>query len=164
MKISELKTLDPSTPWLKYINTILSKEIEQVTEEEIIIVGAPSYIENMSKLIAATPARVQANYLLWRVVAATMSYMTEEVEKVGLKFAKKLTGQSAKPPRWKKCAGAATGSLSSAVGSLYVSKHFDEASKSTALEMVNDIKKQFDIILDQIDWMDDGTRLKAKER
>ena len=164
MKISDLKTLEPTTPWLKYINTILGKEIEQVTEEEIIIVGAPSFLENMSKLIAATPARVQANYLLWRVVASTMSYMTEEVEKVGLKFAKKLTGQSAKPPRWKKCAGAATGSLSSAVGSLYVSKYFDEASKSTALDMVNDIKKQFDVILDQIDWMDDGTKLKAKEK
>ena len=60
MKISDLKTLDPNTPWLQYINTLLSKEIVQVTEDETIIVGAPSYLENMSKLIAATPARVAA--------------------------------------------------------------------------------------------------------
>merc|ERR1712079_313989 len=33
----------------------------------------------------------------------------------------------------------ATGSLSSAVGSLYVTKHFDETSKATALDMVEDI-------------------------
>ena len=164
MKISDLKSLDPTTPWLTYINTLLGPDIVQVSEEETIIVGVPAFLGNMSKLLAATPARVQANYLLWRVVASTMTYMTEEVEKVGLKYTKKLTGQSAKPPRWKKCVGAATGSLYLAVGSLYVSKHFDEASKSTALAMVNDIKKQFDIILDQVDWMDDTTRLKAKEK
>ena len=164
MKISELSSLDPTTPWLEYINTIFSKELLQVTGEEIIIVDVPSYLEKMSQLISATPARVQANYLLWRVAASTMSYLTEDVEKIGLKFAKKLTGQSAKPPRWKKCVGAASGSLSSAVGSLYVSKHFDEDSKSTALDMVKDIKKQFDIILKEIDWMDDGTKIKAKEK
>lgn len=93
-----------------------------------------------------------------------MSYMTEEVEQVGLKFAKKLTGQSAKPPRWKKCVRTASGSLSSAVGSLYVNKHFDEASKATALDMVEDIKNEFDVILQEIDWMDDGTKEKAKEK
>merc|ERR1712051_74112 len=101
---------------------------------------------------------------MWRVAGSTMTYLTEDAEKIGLKFAKKLTGQSAKPPRWKKCVGAASGSLSSAVGSLYVSKHFDEASKSTALDMVDNIKEQFDIILEEIDWMDDGTKAKAKEK
>ena len=164
MKISELTSLDDSIPWLEYINTILSKELVQVTGDEIIIVDVPSYIKDMKALLSATPARVQANYLLWRVAASTMSYMTEDAEKIGLKFAKKLTGQSAKPPRWKKCVGMATGSLSSAVGSLYVTKHFDETSKATALEMVADIKKQFDIILKEIDWMDDGTKEKAKEK
>ena len=30
MKVSELTTLDPTTPWLEYINTILTTDIVQV--------------------------------------------------------------------------------------------------------------------------------------
>ena len=36
--------------------------------------------------------RVQANYIMWRVAASKMGYLTEEAEKIGLKYAKKLTG------------------------------------------------------------------------
>ena len=164
MTINNLSDLDPSTPWLEYINKVLTKDIETVTGDEIIIVDVPNYVKEMSKLLAATPARVQANYLMFRVAASSMGYMTEEAEKIGLKFSKKLTGQSAIKPRWKKCVGAATGSMSSAVGSLYVSKYFDEKSKSTALDMVNDIRAQFNLILQEIDWMDNDTKLRAKDK
>jgi len=161
MPISQLAELDPNTPWLDYINRVLSKEVVQVDGTETIIVDVPSYIKDFSDLLAKTPVRVQANYLMWRAAAASMSYLTEEADKIGLKFSKKLTGQSAQPPRWKRCVGAATGSLSNAVGSLYVSKYFNEESKTTALEMVTDIRNQFELILDQVDWMDDSTREKA---
>ena len=162
MPISKLTELDPNTPWLEYINRVLTEDIVQVEESETIIVDVPSYIEKLSELIVVTPARVQANYLMWRAAAESMSYLTEEADKIGLKFSKKLTGQSEQPPRWKRCVGAATGSLSNAVGSLYVSKYFDEKSKSTALEMVTEIRSQFELILDQVEWMDDETKEKAK--
>jgi len=162
MPISKLSQLDPTTPWLDYINRILTADIVQVEESEIIIVDVPSYIKNLSGLLKDTPARVQANYLMWRAASASMAYLTEEADKIGLKFTKKLTGQSEQPPRWKKCVGTATGSLANAVGSLYVSKYFDEKSKSTAQEMVAEIRNQFEIMLDNNDWMDDGTKERAK--
>ena len=70
-----------------------------MTESEVIIVDVPSYISSLSSLLATTPARTQANYLMWRAAAASMSYMTEEADKIGLKFSKKLTGKSEQPPR-----------------------------------------------------------------
>jgi len=162
MPISKLSELDPNTPWLTYINRLLSEDVVQVEASETIIVDVPSYIKDLSKLLQVTPARTQANYMMWRAAAASMSYLTEAADKIGLKFSKKLTGQSAQPPRWKRCVGAATGSLSNAVGSLYVSKYFDEKSKTTALEMVAEIRNQFGLILDQVDWMDDATKERAK--
>lgn len=162
MTINQLTTLDPTTPWLEYINRVLSPDIVQVVGTETIIVDVPSYIRDLSALLAVTPARVQANYLMWRSAAASMAYLTEEADKIGLKFSKKLTGKSEEPPRWRKCVGAASGSLANAVGSLYVSKYFNEDSKATALEMVTEIRKQFEIILDQVDWMDDETKKQAQ--
>lgn len=99
MRIKDLSDLDPNTPWLDYINTILSAEIIQVTEDEMIIVDVPEYISKFSKYIQETPARVQANYMLWRAAAASMKYLTEEARKISLKFSQKLTGKTEETSR-----------------------------------------------------------------
>jgi predicted metalloendopeptidase len=162
MRVSELTSLDPTTPWLEYINTILTTDIVQVSGAEIIIVDVPNYITNFSQLIQNTPKRVQANYLMWRAAAASMAYMNEAADKISLKFSKKLTGKSEEPPRWRKCVGAASGSLANAVGSLYVTKYFNEDSKTEALLMVSEIRRQFERLLDEVDWMDEDTKRQAR--
>jgi membrane metallo-endopeptidase-like protein 1 len=60
--------------------------------------------------------------------------------------------------------GAAKGSLANAVGSMYVRKYFQEDAKQSALEMVHDIRAEFDTMLNEIDWMDDDTRNRAKAK
>ena len=47
---------------------------------------------------------------------------------------------------------------------MYVQKYFKEESKKTALEMVTDIRREFDTILNEIDWMDEVTRSRAKKK
>jgi predicted metalloendopeptidase len=49
-------------------------------------------------------------------------------------------------------------SLSIPVGSLYVRKFFKEDAKTTAMEMVDDIRKEFINILMNVDWMDEKTK------
>ena len=49
-------------------------------------------------------------------------------------------------------------SLSIPVGSLYVRKFFKEEAKTTAMEMVDDIRKEFINILMNVDWMDEKTK------
>ena len=56
----------------------------------------------------------------------------------------------------------ATGSFSSPIGSMYVRKHFKEEAKESMQEMVQDIRKEFENILDHLDWMDDATKGRAK--
>ena len=60
--------------------------------------------------------------------------------------------------RWRTCVGAAKGSLANAIGALYVRKFFNEEAKQSAVEMVHDIRAEFDFILHNIDWMDDLTK------
>lgn len=52
-------------------------------------------------------------------------------------------------------------SLSIAVGALYVRKYFRQDSKAAALEMVNGIRKEFELLLNEVDWMDEETRQSA---
>ena len=93
-----------------------------------------------------------------------------------------MTGTKTQTPRWRICTGTASGSFSSPLGNMYVTKHFNEKAKHTMMEMVKDIRGEFNNILrflfsnrarefiylflyfSEIDWMDDETRGRAKEK
>ena len=53
-----------------------------------------------------------------------------------------------------------SGGVSLSVGSLYVTRYFDDAAKQAALEIVSDIRTEMVQTLNEIDWMDDITRYK----
>jgi hypothetical protein len=70
MRISDLGRLDPTTPWLDYVNTLLPATVQvslparpplwlQVSADEPLVVHSPDYIAQLGKLLQATPGRVQ---------------------------------------------------------------------------------------------------------
>lgn len=54
--------------------------------------------------------------------------------------------------------------MANAVGALYVRQYFQEDAKRSAVEMVHDIREEFHNILEEIDWMDDLTKSRAREK
>ena len=164
MTVGDLYQLEPGTPWLEYINNLLTADILTVGPEEPVIVNVPSYVRSLGSLLRATPGRVQANYLMWRAASSSLSYLTRGAEQVSLSFSKKLSGKTELPPRWMKCVTATSSSLANAVGSLYVSRYFQETDRAAAVEMVKEIRTQFSLMLAQVDWMDDKTRANARQK
>jgi len=162
MKISEVSKLDSNTPWLEYTNKIL--KTVQVTEEETIIVNYPAFVSSLSKLITDTPARVQQNWLMWKVVFGSLAYLNKEADEINQKFVAKLSGQSSAKARWASCVEKTTENLEIAVGSFYVNNYFNDESKTAADEMISDIRKQLLIVLDNASWIDDKTKSRAREK
>uniref|UniRef100_A0A8D9BV62 Neprilysin-11 n=1 Tax=Cacopsylla melanoneura TaxID=428564 RepID=A0A8D9BV62_9HEMI len=163
MKLYELQDKFPSIPWSEYINTILSPNAK-LNQDETIIVAVPSYIHGLEKLLSTTPKRVMANYVLWRVMAASVSYLSEVVRSRQLAYSTAVSGVSEQQARWKECVGTASSSFSLAIGSLYVRKYFKEEAKSNAVEMVQLIREEMYKILGTIDWMDEKTREAAIDK
>ena len=164
MTIKDLPSLDPNTPWLEYLNKLLSKDIVQVTEEEVIIVDVPNYVRALGSLLRVTPARVQANYLMWRAAASSFSYLNNQAEQIRLRFSTAVSGKTELPPRWMKCVSTTISSLPNAVGSLYVKQYFNGNSKAEAMEMVQEIRREFNLMLHEVDWMDAATKAAAIEK
>ena len=162
--VSDLSSLDPDTPWLEYINIILGPENAQVVGEDVVVVNVPQYVQSMSRLLRETPPRVVTDYVLWRISASALSYLSEMAERIALKFRMQVTGQAAKPARWQKCSSEVTGALGPLVGSLYVQKYFPSGAKAEAVSMVDNIRQKFLQVLDQVDWMDAVTKERAKEK
>ncbi|XP_011312064.1 membrane metallo-endopeptidase-like 1 isoform X2 [Fopius arisanus] len=163
MTVAELSKTYPSIPWKEYFNRLLPPSL-QVDDNEIAIVNVPSFISSLEKLMRETPKRIQANYVMWRATAASVSYANDEIRKRQLQYSTALSGRTERESRWKECVDLVGGSLSISVGAQYIRKYFNEEAKKNAIEMVNDIKKQFNYILEKIDWMDEETRKSALEK
>lgn len=96
--------------------------------------------------------------MIWRAVAASVTYLTEKLRKRQLQYSTELLGVTKREPRWKECVEISSGSFSLAIGSLYIRRYFDENAKKNALEMVNDIREEMYRILESTEWMDEETR------
>lgn len=149
MSIKDLESKYPGIPWTEYANEILSPHTKLQSNEEVIVV-VPSFLEAFAALIGKTPKRVLANYAMWRVAGESAGLMGERVQKAQSEFEASLTGTSVKEPRWKECVGYAAGSLYIATGALYVRRHFDESAKANAMEIIQNIRKSFQHILEQV--------------
>ncbi|XP_012252045.2 neprilysin-2 isoform X2 [Athalia rosae] len=161
--VRELNERYPSVNWKDYINHLLPPTV-QVDEDEVVIVNVPKYISDLEDLIKVTPKRVQANYVMWRVAGASVSYLNEEIRKRQLDYSTALSGKTEREARWKECIDIVSGSLSISTGALYVRKYFNENAKQNAVEMVADIRRQFTKILEKVEWMDETTRRSALEK
>lgn len=51
-----------------------------------------------------------------------------------------------------------------ASGALYVRKYFNEEARQNAIEMVADIRTEFEDILKKVDWMDEETKQNALDK
>lgn len=161
MTIKELSLIVPEIPWLVYMNTILAPH-HVLTENERVIVDVPDYFPKLVDLLAKTPKRTLANYLMWRVSSASVGYLNEAARNLQLKYSAVLTGTTERKPRWEECTDLVSGSFGNAVGAMYVREYFEEAARQSMNEMVKDIRSVFSEIIDELEWMDDETRLRAK--
>ncbi|KAM8706002.1 hypothetical protein ACLKA7_010320 [Drosophila subpalustris] len=159
----QLQAAYPYVQWVDYMNALLPEGLS-VEEDEIINLTVPPFFEQLGKLLEKTPNRVIANYMMWRIHAFSIGFLSEEFRKRQLQYATALSGRQEQEARWKECVDISAGSLGISVGSLYVRKHFHQDSKAEALEMVNNIRSVFNDILDEVNWMDDKTKKEAKEK
>ncbi|XP_018915735.2 neprilysin-2 isoform X2 [Bemisia tabaci] len=163
MSIDDLQRKFPSIPWLEYINTLLAPH-HTLTPDEVVNVNVPKYFHDLEAILSNTPKRTQANYVVWRAAAASVSYLNEKLRNRQLGYSTVVSGRTEREARWKECVDIVSGSMSLAVGSLYVKKYFNEDSKKSALEMVNGIRDEMYKILTSVEWMDEKTRIAALEK
>ena len=161
MTLAELSNSIPLLNWTHYVNKLLTEDVLQVDANERIVVNTPGYLQNLTQILASEPKKNIANFMLWRATRASIGFLNKAARNVIEEYAKNITGKTETTPRWKSCVGSAAGSFSAAVGKMYVSKHFKEDAKTSMLEMVGDIREEFQQILNEISWMDDKTRARA---
>lgn len=109
MTIDKLQENYPSFSWLRYINTILADN--DIKSSEIVILQSPGYIKSLEKLLITTPRRIVANYIFWRVVENSVSFLSSKLRVRLLDYSRSVSGTIALPPRWRECVAVVSNGL-----------------------------------------------------
>jgi len=175
--VKDLSALYP-LPWLSQLNRIVA----DLQEEESVNVAVPEYLTKLKGILTNASPRAIANLLMWRHVQFAVDFLPEEAGAIKLEFDKVIHGKGSKSPRWEQCAKKtagvdgngeaeedyffylAEGSLTNAVGSMYAKVHFPESKKEIIDDIVQKIRTEFRVMLQEVDWMDDDTRERALKK
>ena len=66
--------------------------------------------------------------------------------------------------RWKRAISFVEGALGEEIGKEYVKRHFPAESKEKMKVLVQNLLKAYEISIKELDWMSEGTKLKALEK
>ncbi|KAK6026936.1 hypothetical protein OSTOST_07081 [Ostertagia ostertagi] len=159
--------------WVAYFQQIAPSEmIKMFNNDTEIIVAEIEFLQKgqlyikfqASELIKNTDSEILVNYIIWRVVQASVRLLDERFENIKQDFSRVMTGQQQRSPRWKDCAQVPSSVLPLAAGAVYVQAHFNSEDKREALEMIGKLRESFADLVTHNDWMDESTKNTAIEK
>lgn len=159
-----IKSSDLEIDLLGFMKKMFNQTGYNITGEEKVVSYALDYVKNMSLIFNRTSKRIIANYMMWKVVVRFASSLSLKFRDVYQEYSKSLSGVAGEDPRWQDCLGMVDGSFGMPFGLLFVNKAFEGESKKSAEEMIHDIRQVFLANLDKLEWMDDATKEKAREK
>lgn len=141
--IRTLEAKHPSISWLTLFNKIINPSNVSVTEDEVVILSDPKFLTKLEHLLARTPKRVIANYLLWHMVYDSIDYMPSPYLDRQLIFFRALRGVKERKSKSYTCVDDVMITFPLSLSALYVRKYFDRGFRQGVLDLVHNVKSEF---------------------
>jgi len=141
----------------------------QITDDEAIVIYSPEYFVALSDLIneysQTNKGKVAlANYMAWSVIQSLIATLPKNFRDASKVLRKALIGSEGIEVSWRYCVTDTNQVMGFALGSLFVRRVFKGNSKERAEEMIYSIRDAFKDNLLNLNWMDDQTRMLAREK
>ncbi|XP_020950866.1 membrane metallo-endopeptidase-like 1 [Sus scrofa] len=150
--------------WTLFIQAVLSSvNTTLLPDEQVVVYGIP-YLQHLEDIIDVYSPRTMQNYLVWRLVLDRISSLSQRFKDARASYRKALYGTTVEEVRWRECVSYVNSNMESAVGSLYVTEAFPGDSKSAVRELIGKVRAVFVETLDELSWMDESSRKKAREK
>lgn len=135
-------------------------------------VNTPSFFEQLVEVFDQTSEETWVRYLQYQLLDAYAPVLSQPFVDANFNlYQKQLAGIPVQLPRWKRAVNAVSGAgagdfgaLGEEVGKLYVEKHFKPEAKKQMEQLVNNLLLAFGNSIDDLTWMTDETKIKAKEK
>lgn len=160
MSVDELQILCPAINWQLYFS---ERGIENL---DSVVVGQPDFMKKMNDVLVSSNLNDLKQYMTWDLLSSSSNALTMDFSREHFSFySTTLRGTKKMKPMWKQGIMVVTGSsIGEALGEAFVEENFSEEAKRKVTEMVDNITLVFDQRIEDLDWMSDSTKAKAKEK
>ena len=153
----------------KYPNVKLGEQLETLGVNpdfyKEMIVGQPSFVEAVNKMIATLPTEDYRAYLEWGVIQGSASYLSQEVYAANFEFfGKTLSGINEMRPLWKRATSQMESVMGEALGKMYVERFFPASSKERMTQLVKNLQTSLAERIKAQTWMSDSTKAAAVDK
>lgn len=154
--IEELEVMAPAILWKKYFAGIGFNQPNRV------IVSGIAYVKEVNEILENSSLDTIKTYLRWCVLNDSASYLSDEISATKFDFyGKTLRDLKEQKPRNERVLQQANRRIGEALGQLYVAEYFPKEAKVQALEMVENVRKAYEIRIQNLDWMSEATKKQA---
>lgn len=156
---ADFDKLAPGVDWATYLDTV------GVGKETTFIVGQPSAITGMAKLVTSESADTWRDYLTFHSIKGAAPLLSKKFVDEDFAFSGKiLAGKPEQGERWKRGVALVSGALADVISQKYVAKHFSPDTKARMERLVQDVIKAMDEHLAVAPPLSPETRKKAREK
>uniref|UniRef100_A0A8C7VQC2 Membrane metallo-endopeptidase-like 1 n=1 Tax=Oncorhynchus mykiss TaxID=8022 RepID=A0A8C7VQC2_ONCMY len=145
--------------WTRFVRGVLSSVAVDLQREEEVVVYSSPYLEKMNDVLSK-----HTNYLTWQLVMERVSSLSRRFKDARAHYRKALYGTTVEEARWRDCVRYVQGSMENAVGALYVRETFAGESKRMVSDLISKIQEAYVETLEELNWMDDQSKEKAREK
>jgi putative endopeptidase len=132
---------------------------------DTVIVGQPSAVTGIARLIRQTPLSVLKDQLMVRSLDLFADVLPSAFDQENFAFyGTALSGTPQQQERWKRAVDFTIGTVTDDVSKEYVAKYFPPEAKAAADALVKNIIDAMGKRIDQLDWMAPETKVKARAK
>ena len=155
MSVAQLVEMAPGFDFVTYFKGV-------GTPTDTVVVGQPSAVAGIAKVIADAPIEVLKDQLIIRSLNEFAPVLPTAFDKESFAFfGTELRGTPEQQLRWKRAVNWTSASITDEVSKIYVAKYFPPATKAAADALVKNIIAAMNARIDKLDWMAPETKAKA---
>ncbi|KAK9875326.1 hypothetical protein WA026_007724 [Henosepilachna vigintioctopunctata] len=143
MTIHQLQEKFPITTWLQFLNSLLSG-VAVLNETSIISIRSEQFMKDLDLLILKTTKRIQANYIVWKIVEKFIPFLTEDIRMRYEKFQRQYMDKKVdKRDRKEVCLELSKEIFTDVAEIEYVRKYTDSDTKFEIKRIFEKVKEEF---------------------
>ena len=156
--LSELDQRHPNIGWSSML-AVLGAETDSID------VAQTDYYDALDNFLTELPLEDWKLYLKANSIGSHAGILSKDFQDAAFEYRKVISGQSQQQSRSKQMVRRVDRQLGFALGQLYVNEgYFTPEAKERALELVNNFQLALESRIDDLEWMSDSTKVKAKEK
>jgi len=157
LAVAAIAKKQPNLGWAALLGD-LGANVDSVNMEQ------PAYYDKLNAMLKSVSINDWKIYLKANALTTFATFLSQPFNDASFEYTKALTGQAVKKPRGEEMTQAVDRSLGQALAQLYVKKYFPAEAKKRMAVLVDNLKKAFETRINNLDWMSDSTKAKAKEK